>query len=87
MGCECPRRGCVLPVENNYGFRCFACSWCAGFGTSFWAAYHEVIPRAPGFDIRADLYTLYHKLNHLNLFGGGYAGDCERLLSRLVKRL
>ncbi len=27
------------------------------------------------------------QLNHYNLFGSGYLGDCERLLSRLVKRL
>lgn len=23
-------------------------SWCAGFSGSFWSAYHDVIPRAPG---------------------------------------
>lgn len=62
-------------------------SWCAGFGGSFWSAYHECIPRQPGFDDRADLYTLYHKLNHYNLFGSGYLGDCERLLTRLIKKL
>lgn len=27
------------------------------------------------------------QLNHFNLFGSGYLGDCERLLSRLVKKL
>ncbi|KAL4458241.1 hypothetical protein ABPG75_013106 [Micractinium tetrahymenae] len=62
-------------------------SWCAGFGGAFWAAYHELVPREQGFEARADLYELYHKLNHFNLFGSGYLGDCERLLSRLVKKL
>ena len=44
---------------------------CAGFSGSFWAAYHEVIPRAPGFEDRHQLYQLYHYLNHYNLFGSG----------------
>ena len=42
-------------------------SWCAGFGPAFWAAYHGLVPRAPGWDERHDLYTLYHYLNHYNL--------------------
>lgn len=62
-------------------------SWCAGFGAAFWSGYHELIPREPGFDERADLYTLYHKLNHYNLFGSGYLGDCEWLLGRLVRHV
>jgi hypothetical protein len=41
-------------------------SWCAGFGAAFWAAYHELLPRAPGHEGRADLYELYHKVG-----GGG----------------
>lgn len=41
-----------------------------GFTGDFWRAYHEVIPKAPGFDRRKDLYLLYHYLNHTNLFGG-----------------
>lgn len=65
----------------------FGMSWCAGFGAAFWAAYHELLPLAPGHEARADLYELYHKLNHYNLFGSGYLGDCERLLARLAKRL
>jgi hypothetical protein len=27
------------------------------------------------------------QLNHFNLFGSGYLGDCERLLGRLAKRV
>jgi hypothetical protein len=48
-------------------------------------AYHEVVPRADGFDRRHDLYTLYHYLNHYNLFGSGYYGNCERLFARLLQ--
>lgn len=48
-----------------------------GFTGDFWRAYHEVIPKAPGFDRRKELYLLYHYLNHTNLFGGETAdGVC-----------
>jgi hypothetical protein len=33
----------VLCVQAEFGM-----SWCAGFGGSFWSAYHELIPRAEG---------------------------------------
>ncbi|KAG1675279.1 hypothetical protein FOA52_016311 [Chlamydomonas sp. UWO 241] len=61
--------------------------WCAGLGGSFWTAYHEVIPRAPGFDDRHALYTLYHMLNHYNMFGSGYRGQCTSIMRRLVDKL
>lgn len=51
----------------------------------FHAAYFEVIPKQPGFDKRRDLYLAYHYLNHYNLFGSGYLGECERLLRKLQK--
>jgi fructosamine-3-kinase len=41
-----------------------------GFSGDFWRAYHELIPKAPLFDKRQELYLLYHYLNHTNLFGG-----------------
>ncbi|KAG2491705.1 hypothetical protein HYH03_009868 [Edaphochlamys debaryana] len=62
----------------------FGMSWCAGFSPEFYRAYHELIPRAPGFEARADLYRLYHYLNHLNLFGDSYYGQCAAILGRLV---
>lgn len=65
----------------------FGMSWCAGFGGTFWRAYHDVIPKAPGWDDRHDLYTLYHYLNHYNLFGGSYHGSCVQIMERLNKKL
>lgn len=62
-------------------------SWCAGFTPAFWKGYRELIPKDPGFDGRRDLYLLYHYLNHLNLFGSGYRGQCASLLGALGKRL
>jgi len=60
-------------------------SWCASFGGQFWEGYRELIPKDEGFETRAVLYELYHKLNHHNLFGGGYLSDSVRLMDRLNK--
>jgi protein-ribulosamine 3-kinase len=62
----------------------FGMSWCAGFTPKFWEAYHALIPRAPGFKDRHDLYTAYHALNHFNLFGGGYKAMALACLNRLL---
>ena len=52
-----------------------------GFGPAFLSAYREVSPLVPGYEGRRDLYNLYHLLNHLNLFGGGYLPDVRRIIS------
>ena len=53
-----------------------------GFDPVFYDAYHEMIPREPGYADRRDLYNLYHFLNHLNLFGGAYLASVRRILKR-----
>ncbi len=35
-----------------------------GFSSDFMNGYHEVIPKAEGFDQRHKLYQLFHYLNH-----------------------
>jgi protein-ribulosamine 3-kinase len=55
-----------------------------GFSADFYAVYHEAWPLDPGYTVRRDLYNLYHVLNHLNLFGGGYLAQSQRLMSRLL---
>lgn len=55
-----------------------------GFSAEFWKAYEEVWPLEPGFEERVELYKLYHYLNHLNLFGPGYLGDCLRISRRFA---
>ena len=37
-----------------------------------------------GYAVRRDLYQLYHVLNHLNLFGGGYLASAQRLIDSLL---
>jgi len=58
-----------------------------GYNDAFYAAYREVSPLAPGYPVRKVLYNLYHVLNHLNLFGGGYARQTEHMLDVLLNEL
>ena len=53
-----------------------------GFAPAFYSAYGQVNPLQPGYEQRRDLYNLYHLLNHLNLFGGGYLSAVLRILNR-----
>ncbi len=55
-----------------------------GFSSAFYDAYNETWPLDAGYGERKDLYNLYHLLNHLNLFGGGYAGSVDNVLRRYV---
>jgi fructosamine-3-kinase len=55
-----------------------------GFSADFYAAYRNAWPIDPGYRVRRDLYNLYHVLNHLNLFGGGYGSQAERMMQRLL---
>ncbi|MDN5850129.1 MAG: fructosamine kinase family protein [Nitrococcus sp.] len=55
-----------------------------GFGAAFYEAYKSAWPLESGYEVRRDLYQLYHVLNHLNLFGAGYAGSAQRLIDRLL---
>lgn len=55
-----------------------------GFEARFYRAYREALPLDPGYRARATLYNLYHVLNHLNLFGGGYRAQAERMLDELL---
>jgi fructosamine-3-kinase len=55
-----------------------------GFGADFHAAYAAEWPLDAGIAARRDLYNLYHVLNHLNLFGGGYRAQAEAMIDRLL---
>jgi fructosamine-3-kinase len=55
-----------------------------GFGQDFYEAYREAWPLDSGYPVRRNLYNLYHVLNHLNLFGGGYAGQAQRMMEQLL---
>jgi fructosamine-3-kinase len=55
-----------------------------GFSRDFYAAYNDAWPVDEGYPARKVLYNLYHILNHLNLFGSGYAGQAENMMDRLL---
>lgn len=58
-----------------------------GFGRDFFAAYNSVYPVDSGYSTRKTLYNLYHILNHLNLFGGGYMGQAESMIDQLLSEI
>ncbi|KAJ2827220.1 hypothetical protein GGI24_002705 [Coemansia furcata] len=58
-----------------------------GFSDELYKAYHEYIPKAPGFDKRAPVYELYHLVNHLKMFGVAYLDRCTGLLQVICDQL
>jgi fructosamine-3-kinase len=56
-----------------------------GFGDRFHAAYREVWPLQPGYEARRPVYQLYYLLGHVNLFGGGYAGQTAEMLRTILQ--
>lgn len=58
-----------------------------GFPPRFHAAYREAFPLDPGYAARKNLYNLYHILNHLNLFGGGYRAQAESMMDGLLAEI
>ncbi len=51
------------------------------FPPDFYNAYNSEYPLLDGWQERERVYQLYHLMNHLNLFGTGYLGEVERLIS------
>lgn len=56
-----------------------------GFSQSFYAAYRDAYPLDDGYALRKTLYNLYHVINHLNLFGGGYGAQAEAMIETLLR--
>jgi fructosamine-3-kinase len=55
-----------------------------GFSAEFYRAYELSWPLNEGYEQRISLYQLYHVLNHLNLFGAGYLGRAQTIISNLL---
>lgn len=55
-----------------------------GFGSDFYAGYNAEYPLDDDYPSRKTLYNLYHILNHLNLFGGGYLQQASGMIERLL---
>ncbi len=49
-----------------------------GFPSSFLKAYNHLFALSEKYSLKREIYNLYHALNHYNLFGESYWGECER---------
>lgn len=58
-----------------------------GFDSDFYASYQNVSPLDEGFAVRKTFYNIYHIINHLNLFGGGYHGQAIDMLKRVIAEI
>lgn len=58
-----------------------------GFSTDFYSGYRDEFPLDAGYATRKHLYNLYHVLNHLNLFGGSYGAQAERMIEQLLAQV
>ncbi|KAI0697545.1 fructosamine kinase PKL/CAK/FruK [Cytidiella melzeri] len=59
-----------------------------GFPKSFFTTYHQHLPKSDPenqYDLRGELYELYHYLNHTILFGSSYAGTSSAKMDKLLK--
>ncbi len=58
-----------------------------GFSPGFYASYQEVCPLDDGFAVRKTFYNIYHIINHLNMFGGGYHGQAIHMLEQVLAEI
>jgi len=58
-----------------------------GFGGQFYRSYNETWPLDDGYETRKTFYNVYHIINHLNLFGGGYHAQAISMLERVLSEL
>ncbi|KAI0068146.1 fructosamine kinase PKL/CAK/FruK [Artomyces pyxidatus] len=59
-----------------------------GIPQSFFTTYHQHFPKTEPveqYELRGDLYELFHYLNHTVLFGGGYSGSALGKMEGLLK--
>jgi protein-ribulosamine 3-kinase len=55
-----------------------------GFGPDFYASYQNAFPLDDGFPVRKTFYNIYHIINHLNMFGGGYHGQSINMIEQVL---
>jgi len=59
-----------------------------GIPRSLFEEYHKHMPKTEPveqYELRGDLYELFHYLNHTVLFGGGYASSAQRKMEILLR--
>jgi protein-ribulosamine 3-kinase len=76
---------CIIDPAVYFGFRemDIGMSRLFGvFGSGFYDAYHEAWPMESGWRERIEICNLYPLMVHVNLFGSGYLGSVESILSK-----
>ncbi len=58
-----------------------------GFSADFYASYQNAFPLDDGFELRKTFYNIYHILNHMNMFGGGYHGQAIHMLEQVLAEI
>ncbi|MFV2004512.1 MAG: fructosamine kinase family protein [Gammaproteobacteria bacterium] len=58
-----------------------------GFGPDFYASYQNAFPLDEGFSVRKTFYNIYHIINHMNMFGGGYHGQSITMLEQVLAEI
>ena len=74
---------CLIDPAVYYGYREIDLAMSNLFGrfdAAFYEGYHAAYPLEKGWQERLPIYNLYPLLVHVNLFGGGYLGEVERVL-------
>jgi fructosamine-3-kinase len=77
--------GCLIDPAVYYGHREMYLSMTnlfGGFDRQFYDSYNDQFPLEKNFESRIDIYNLYPLLVHVNLFGGGYVGQVQSILSK-----
>ena len=58
-----------------------------GFSADFYASYQNAFPLDEGFAVRKVFYNIYHVLNHLNMFGGGYLSQSIQMIRQVLAEI
>ena len=58
-----------------------------GFSPDFYASYQNAFPLDEGFAVRKTFYNIYHIINHLNLFGGGYHAQAIHMMEQVLAEM
>ncbi len=75
----------IIDPAAHYGWAEAELAMTSLFGSfppNFYRAYQEIRPLSPGYQARFPIYNLYHLINHINLFGGGYLSQVQDILRK-----
>lgn len=77
----------LASFNSHSDYELTVASMFGGIRSSFYSAYHNEIPKAPGFEKCLKLYQLSHYLNHWYHFGSGYRLSSLSFMRNLISEL